>query len=79
MSTAPFVESIFDENFKKPGACLDYKLWNKPTSVPNPKEIIHRGYLFKKQKKTNAYKQRFYVLTSTNFFYFKVLPAPQAP
>lgn len=75
MSTSPFVESIFDDNFRKPGVFLDYKLWVKPNSSPNPSEIVFCGYLYKKQKKSNAYKQRFYVLTPTQLFYFKVVPS----
>lgn len=78
MSTAPFVESFFDDNFQKTGG-LNFKLWIKPTVLPAPKDVVFEGFLYKTGKKANNYQLRFYRMTSSHLYYYKVSSPAASP
>lgn len=61
------VESFFDE------ASTDFRFWEKPTShtVLSPADILFQGPLLKLHKGSNAFKERFFVLTRDTLYYLK--------
>lgn len=61
------VESFFDE------VNADFRFWEKPTSntVLSPADIIFQGPLLKLHKGSNAFRERFFVLTRDTLYYLK--------
>lgn len=70
---AQFIESFFDTN--APG----FKLWSKKVSDVklSEDEIIFKGPMLKMNRKNNKLKERYFILTPTNFYYLKSLKTPK--
>ena len=67
MSSSGFLESFFDDNQS------GFKLWSKKTDeLKLDKEIkIYQGNLHKLSRKSNKWKERFFVLTNKHLIYYR--------
>lgn len=66
---------IWDSFFNDKTESQDYVIWNKPIEIEDYSDlsnILHSGKLMKHDKKTDTYKESWFILTRDRLYYKKV-------